>query len=91
MDVWSVEESFDDLFGDFAADLLGRFFRDLLDEFPEDVVHMSNPFLSVWLTRGTREAAAQSWASFQLPLLDASSRKIFLVRRQPGPPNRHAG
>ncbi|MFF0110159.1 hypothetical protein [Streptomyces hirsutus] len=26
---------------------------------------MSNPFLSAWLTRGTREVAAGSWASVQ--------------------------
>ncbi|MFJ5116128.1 DUF402 domain-containing protein [Streptomyces sp. NPDC088551] len=65
MDAWSVEESFDDLLGDLAADLFGRLFRNLLDEFPEDVVHMLNPFLSALLTRGTREVAAGSWASGQ--------------------------
>src|SRR4051812_5238723 len=43
-DVWSVEEPFDDLFGDLAADLFGRLLRDLLDEFPEDVVHTLHPF-----------------------------------------------
>lgn len=60
MDAWSVEEFFDDVFGGLAADLFGRLFHDLLDDFPEDVVHVLNPFLSAWLTRGTREVAAGS-------------------------------